>query len=119
MLGRGGAKKLPLQYWTTSRRCRRAAYSGSVSQWVASPFSAASSPTRPERSRATSLLTCFGSCGPTYASLDLVAEVGIHASYRHPAVHAYLIIALPAAIRSDDEVPLLKSLERVVHRVVR
>src|SRR5215212_11669290 len=54
-----------------SRRCYRAAYSGSVSQWVASPFKAASSPTRPERSRAVSLVTSFGSCGPIYDSLFL------------------------------------------------
>src|SRR5215203_5288801 len=63
-------------------------------------------------------LAFTGSCGPTYAFLDLVAEVGIHASYSHPAVRADLIIAPPAEIRSD-EVLLLKSLERVVHRVVR
>jgi hypothetical protein len=42
------------------------AYSGPVSQWLASPFKAASSPTSPERSRAVSLVTSFGSCGPTY-----------------------------------------------------
>jgi hypothetical protein len=35
----------------------------SVSQWVASAFSAASSPTSPERSRAVSLATSLGSCG--------------------------------------------------------
>jgi len=49
-----------------SKRCRRAAYSGPVSQWAASPFNAASSPTSPERSRAVSLVTPFGSCGPIY-----------------------------------------------------
>jgi hypothetical protein len=38
-----------------------------VSQWVASPFNAASSPTTAERSQAVSLATSFGSCGPTYA----------------------------------------------------
>jgi hypothetical protein len=48
------------------RRCLRVAYSGSVSQWVASAFNVASSPTSPERSRAVSLVTLFGSCGPTY-----------------------------------------------------
>src|ERR671911_20250 len=37
-----------------SKRCRRAAYSGPVSPWAASPFNAASSPTSPERSRAVS-----------------------------------------------------------------
>src|SRR5215208_967035 len=51
-----------------SRRYRRAAYSGSVSQWVASPFKAASSLTSAERSRAVSLVTSFGSCGPIYDS---------------------------------------------------
>jgi hypothetical protein len=55
-----------------SRRVRglqavpRAAYSGSVSQWVASAFNATSSPTSAERSRAVSLATSFGSCGPIY-----------------------------------------------------
>src|SRR5215213_1365459 len=101
-----------------SRRRWRTAYSGLVSQWWASAFRAANSPARPERSRAVSLVTSFGSCGPTYAFLDLVAEVGIYAFYSHPAVRADLIIAPPAEIRSD-EVLLLKSLERVVHRVVR
>ena len=43
----------------------------SVSQWVASAFNAASSPTSPERSRAVSLATSFGSCGPIYGSLIL------------------------------------------------
>src|ERR687890_1469474 len=57
-----------------SRGCRRASYSGSVSQWVASPFKAASSPTRPDRSRAVSLATSFGSCGPIYGSLILCLE---------------------------------------------
>jgi hypothetical protein len=51
-----------------SRRYRRAAYPGSVSQWVASPFKAASSPTRPERSRAVSLATSLWSCGPIYVT---------------------------------------------------
>jgi hypothetical protein len=45
---------------------QRVAYSGSVSQWVASPLSDASSPTTPERSRATSLVTSLGSWGPIY-----------------------------------------------------
>src|SRR5918995_644251 len=63
-------------------------------------------------------LAFTGSCGPTYAFLDLVAEVAIHAFYSHPPVRADLIIAAPAEIRSD-EVLLLKALERVVHRVVR
>jgi hypothetical protein len=49
-----------------SNRCRRAAYSGPASQWWASPFSAASSLTTPERSRTVFLVTSFGSCGPTY-----------------------------------------------------
>ena len=49
-----------------SKRCRRVPYSGSVSQWVASAFKAASSPAMPERSRAVSLVTSLGSCGPTY-----------------------------------------------------
>jgi hypothetical protein len=40
-----------------------------VSQWVASPFKAASSPTSAERSRAETLLTSFWSCGPLYGSL--------------------------------------------------
>jgi hypothetical protein len=48
-----------------SNRCRRAAYSGPASQWWASPFSAVSSLTTPERSRTVSLVTSFGSCGPT------------------------------------------------------
>src|SRR5215218_7501582 len=51
-----------------AKRCCRVAYSGSVSQWVASPFNAASSPTSAERSRAVSLATSFGSCGPIYSS---------------------------------------------------
>jgi hypothetical protein len=49
-----------------SSRWRRVAYSGSVSQWVASPFNAASSPTSAERSRAVSPTTSLGACGPTY-----------------------------------------------------
>ena len=49
-----------------SKRCRRAAYSGPVSQWAASPFNAASSPTSPERSRAVPLVTSFESYGPIY-----------------------------------------------------
>jgi hypothetical protein len=49
-----------------SSRYRRTPYSGSVSQWVASPFNAASSPTSAVRSRTVSLVTSFGSCGPTY-----------------------------------------------------
>jgi hypothetical protein len=48
-----------------SRRRWRTAYSGLVSQWWASVFRAASSPARPERSRAVSLVTSFGSWGPT------------------------------------------------------
>jgi hypothetical protein len=44
----------------------RGAYSGSVSQWVASAFKAASSLTDAERSRAMSLLTSLGSWGPAY-----------------------------------------------------
>jgi hypothetical protein len=47
-----------------SRRRWRTAYSGLVSQWRASAFRAASSPASPERSRAVSLVTSFGSCGP-------------------------------------------------------
>jgi hypothetical protein len=39
-----------------------------VSQWWASAFRAASSPTSAERSRAVSLTTSFGSCGPTQQS---------------------------------------------------
>ena len=54
----------------SSRRCRMA-YSGSVSQWRASAFMATSSPASPERSRAVSLATSFGSYGPTSASLIL------------------------------------------------
>ena len=54
-----------------STRCRRAAYSGSVSQCVASPFNAASSHTSAEKSRAVSLVTSFGSWGPTYVSVNL------------------------------------------------
>jgi len=49
----------------------RAASLGSVSQWVASPFNASNSPTRPERSRAVSLVTSFGSCGPIYEPLSM------------------------------------------------
>jgi hypothetical protein len=49
----------------SSRRCRTA-YSGLVSQWWASAFRAASYPARPERSRAVSLATSSGSCGPIY-----------------------------------------------------
>ena len=52
-----------------SRRCRRVVYSGSVSQWVASRFNAVNSPTSAERSRAVSLVTSLGSCGPLYGSL--------------------------------------------------
>src|SRR5215213_11397505 len=87
-----------------SRRVRglqavpRAAYSGSVSQWVASAFNATSSPTSAERSRAVSFVTSFGSWGPTYAFLGLVAEASIHASYGHPTVLTDLIIASPAAM---------------------
>ena len=84
-------------------------------RFLASPledYSKRSSPP-PRRS-----LAFTGSCGPTYAFLDLVAEVGIYTFYSHPAVRADLIIAPPAEIRSD-EVLLLKSLERIVHRVVR
>ena len=58
----------PAAACAVSRPCRRAVYSGSVSQWVTSPFNAASSPTTPERSRAVSLVTSFGSCGPIYDS---------------------------------------------------
>ncbi len=54
-----------------SKRCLRAEYSGPSSQWVASPFNAASSPTSAERSRAVSLVTSFGSWGPTYGGLIL------------------------------------------------
>src|SRR5829696_805292 len=54
-----------------SKRCRRVAYSGSVSQWVASAFKAASSLTSDERSRAVSLATSLGSCGPIYGCLFL------------------------------------------------
>jgi hypothetical protein len=54
-----------------SRRWRREAYSGPVSQWVASAFNAASSPTSAERSRAVSLTTSSGSCGPILRSLIL------------------------------------------------
>src|SRR5215216_2453172 len=52
--------------YAASERYRRTAYSGSVSQCVASPFKVASSPTRPERSRAVSLATSLGSWGPNY-----------------------------------------------------
>ena len=95
-----------------------AAYSGSMSQWVASPFKAASSPTSAERSRAVSLVTSFGSWGPTYAFLGLVAEASIHASYGHPTVLTDLVIASRAAMPRDGT-HLSKSLERIVHRVVR
>src|SRR5918994_716182 len=101
-----------------SRRCLRAAYSGSVSQWAVSPFKAASSPITAERSRAVSLATSFGSCGSTYAFLGFVAEASIHASYGHPTVLTDLIIASPAAMPRDGT-HLSKSLERIVHRVVR
>jgi hypothetical protein len=60
-----------------SKRYLRTAYSGSVSQWVASPFKAASSPSRRERSRAVSLATSFGSCGPTYEPNILSRTVAI------------------------------------------
>src|SRR5918995_6270799 len=53
-------------------------------------------------------------CSPS--PLDLVAELGIHASYRHPAVHADLIIAPPAEVRTDE--PSIESVERVAHCVV-
>jgi hypothetical protein len=49
---------------TASRRCRKVVHYGSVSQWVASAFYAASSPTSPESSRAVSLARSLGSCGP-------------------------------------------------------
>src|SRR5918994_4333652 len=62
-----------------SRRCLRAAYSGSVSQWVASAYKAASSPTSAERSRAVSLVTSFGSCGPT-TSRTSYATIGARLS---------------------------------------
>ena len=88
------------------------------SQWVASPFKAASSPTSAERSRAVFLVTSFGSWGPTYAFLGLVAEASIHASYGHPTVLTDLIIASPAAMPRDGT-HLSKSLESIVHRVVR
>jgi hypothetical protein len=52
--------------YAASKWCLRVAYSGSVSQWLASPFNAASSPTTPERSRAVSRVTSFGSCGSIY-----------------------------------------------------
>src|SRR5215212_9713376 len=52
--------------WAFSRRRCSTAYSGAVSQWRASAFSAASSPASPERSRAVSLVTSCGSCGPTH-----------------------------------------------------
>src|SRR5215208_910093 len=55
--------------YAASKRCLRVAYCGSVSQWVASPFNATSSPTSAERSRAVSLATSSGSCGPIYRSL--------------------------------------------------
>jgi hypothetical protein len=48
----------------SSSWCLRVAYSGSLSQWFASPLNAAISPTSAERSRAVSLATSFGSCGP-------------------------------------------------------
>jgi hypothetical protein len=54
-----------------SSRYHRTYYSGSVSQWVASPFKAASYPTSPERSQVVSLATSFGSCGAIYGSLIL------------------------------------------------
>ena len=54
--------------------------------------------------------------GRSPSTLDLVAEVGIYASYRHPAVHANLIIAPPADVRTDE--PSIESVERIVHRVV-
>jgi hypothetical protein len=57
-----------------SSRYHRASYSESVSQWVASAFNAASSPTSAERSRAVSLVTSFGSCGPIYGGLILCLE---------------------------------------------
>ncbi len=64
------------------------------------------------------LVTSFGSCGPTYAFLGLVAEASIHASYGHPTVLTDLIIASPAAMPRDGT-HLSKSLESIVHRVVR
>src|SRR5215213_2434580 len=48
-------------------RCRTA-NSGLVSQWRASAFRAANSPASPERSRAVSLVTSLGSCGPISAA---------------------------------------------------
>jgi hypothetical protein len=56
--------------------------------------------------------------GPTYAFLGLVAEASIHASYGHPTVLTDLIIASPAAMPRDGT-HLSKSLERIVHRIVR
>src|SRR5215212_3957036 len=83
-----------------SKRCLSASYSGPLSQWAASPFRAASSPARPERSRAISLVTPFGSCGP-------ISEVTIirswfpqtPSSYRGPigpcSLRARRILSLP------------------------
>ena len=45
-----------------------------MSQWVASPFEAASSFTSAERSWAVSVVTSSGSCGPTYGSLILCSK---------------------------------------------
>jgi hypothetical protein len=49
---------------STRRRISGVAYSGPSSQWWASPFNAAIYPTSAVRSRAMSLVTSFGSCGP-------------------------------------------------------
>jgi hypothetical protein len=46
-------------------------------QWVASPFNAASSPTSAERSRAVSLATSFGSSGAIYEPNILSRTVAI------------------------------------------
>src|SRR5215211_8835095 len=54
-----------------SSRYRRTSYSRSVSQWVASPFKSASSPTSAERSRAVCLVRSFGSWGAAYVSVNL------------------------------------------------
>src|SRR5215212_1267566 len=57
--------------WVSSRRCLRVAYSGSLSQWFATPFALVRSEASEVRSRATSAATSFGSGSPIYGGLIL------------------------------------------------
>ena len=80
------------------------AYSGPSSQWFASPFNAAISPTSPVRSRAMSLNTSFGlalhsSSAPCSSVAKLVRSIqgtlpapGRHGVLPHVAVCLYLYV---------------------------